>query len=141
MEEVTGQSTARSDFNMSLLTVFGFSALVLAAIGVYGLFAYSVQVRTPEIGIRLALGADRSAVRNMVVLQAARLAAFGVAIGLASSFGLTRFISGFLFGVKPLDPVVFLAVPVVLSAVALLAAWLPARRASRVDPCEALRAE
>ncbi len=141
MEEVTGQSTARSDFNMSLLTAFGFSALVLAAIGVYGLFAYSVQVRTPEIGIRLALGADRSVVRNMVVLQAARLAAAGVAIGLASSFGLTRFISGFLFGVKPLDPVVFLAVPFVLSAVALLAAWLPARRAGRVDPCEALRAD
>jgi ABC-type antimicrobial peptide transport system permease subunit len=141
MEEVAGQSTARSDFNVSLLTTFGLSALMLAAIGVYGLIAHSVEVRTREIGIRLALGAASHAMRNMVVVQAMRLAVAGVAIGVASSLGLTRLISGFLFGVKPLGPVVFVAVPIVLGAVAFVAAWFPARRASRIDPSRALRAD
>jgi len=126
---------------MLLLTIFGGSALLLAGIGIYGLIAYSVQQRTREIGIRLALGAEASSVRNMVVLQGMRLVVLGVAIGIAASFGLTRFIASFLFGVKPVDPLSFAIAPLVLGSVALLAVWVPARRASRVDPILALRHE
>jgi putative ABC transport system permease protein len=141
MEEIRIQSTARADFNMSLLTIFGGSALLLAAIGIYGLMAYSVQQRTQEIGIRMALGAESSNVRNAVVLQGMRLALIGVVIGIAAAFGLTRLLASFLFGVKAWDPLVFSVVPVLLSVVALFAVWLPARRASRIDPIEALRCE
>jgi putative ABC transport system permease protein len=139
MEEVVSISTSRQRFNMLLMTVFGASALLLAAIGIYGLMAYSVAQRTQEIGIRLALGAGSSGVRRMVVGQGMRLALAGVVIGLAAAFGLTRFIASFLFGVQPLDPATFTAIPLVLTAVALLAVWIPARRASRVDPVIALR--
>jgi putative ABC transport system permease protein len=141
MEEVVVRSTAASDFNTLLLTIFACSALLLAAIGIYGLMAYSVQQRTQEIGIRLALGAGTGDVRNMVILQGMRLALVGVAIGIASAFGLTRLIATFLFGVKMYDPAVFTGIPILLCAVALLAVWLPARRASRVDPINALRYE
>jgi predicted permease len=141
MDEVVVRSTARSDFNMSLLTIFAGSALLLAAIGIYGLMAYSVQQRAQEIGIRMALGAQSGNVRNMVVVQGMRLVLIGVLAGLAAAFGLTRLITSFLFGVKALDPVTFTIVPVLLSAVALLAIWFPARRATRVDPVEALRYE
>jgi putative ABC transport system permease protein len=141
MDEVVSLSTARQQFNMLLMTIFGCSALLLAAIGIYGLMAYSVEQRTHEIGIRLALGADASRVRNMVVFQGMRLALAGVVIGIAAAFGLARFIESFLFGVKAHDPIVFILVPVLLSAVALLAVWLPAARASRVKPAEALRYE
>ena len=141
MEEVVSRSTSRQRFNMLLMTVFGCSALLLAAIGIYGLMAYSVEQRTQEIGIRLALGAGTGDVRKMVVLQGMRMAMVGVAVGLASAFGLTRFIASFLFGVEAWDPIVFTAVPVLLAAVALLAVWLPARRASRVSPMNALRYE
>ena len=136
-----GRSTARSDFNMSLLTVFASAALVLAAIGIYGLMAYSVQQRTQEIGIRVALGADAHRVRNMVLRQGMSVVLVGVAIGMASAFGLTRVIAAFLFGVTSRDPLVFIVVPVVLTGVALVGVWLPARRAARVDPVVALRAE
>ena len=141
MDEVVSVSTSRDRFNMWLMTVFGASALLLAAIGIYGLMAYSVAQRTQEIGIRLALGAGASQVKNMVVLQGLRLAVVGVAIGLTAAFLLSRVLSSFLFGVTPRDPAVFTIVPVVLTAVALLAVWLPARRASRVDPILALRYE
>jgi predicted permease len=141
MDEVVTRSTSRQQFNMWLMTVFGASALLLAAIGIYGLMAYSVEQRTQEIGIRLALGAEASQVKNMVVLQGMRLTLTGVVVGVAAAFGLTRFIASFLFGVEAWDPLVFVSVPLVLSAVALLAVWLPARRASRVDPIEALRYE
>jgi ABC-type antimicrobial peptide transport system permease subunit len=103
--------------------------------------AYSVEQRTQEIGIRLALGAQGTQVKNMVVLQGIRLALIGVAIGVAVSFWLSRAISTFLFGVTARDPVVFAGVPVLLTLVALLAVWFPARRASRVDPMIALRYE
>ncbi len=141
MDEVVIRSTAREDFNMLLLTIFGASALVLAAIGIYGLMAYSVQQRTQEMGIRMALGADRSKIRNLVVRQGMILALAGVVIGTGAAFGLTRLIASFLFGVKTWDPIVFVTVPVLLTAVALAAVWLPAQRASKLDPMEALRVE
>ena len=139
MNDVVSRSISRQRFNMTLMTVFGGAALALAAIGIYGLMAYSVAQRTQEIGIRLALGADGQRVRNMVVLQGVRLAAVGVAIGLGSAFGLARLVASLLFGVKAWDPAVFVSVPIVLALVALAAVWLPALRASRVDPIVALR--
>jgi ABC-type antimicrobial peptide transport system permease subunit len=141
MDEVVVRSTARDSFNMLLLTIFGAVALVLAAIGIYGLMAYSVQQRTQEIGIRMALGADRSTIRNLVVWQGMRLALVGMVAGIAAAFGLTRLIASFLFGVKSWDPLVFVTVPIVLAGVAMLAVWLPASRAARLDPMQALRVE
>jgi putative ABC transport system permease protein len=141
MDEVVVRSTARDSFNMLLLSIFGAVALVLAAIGIYGLMAYSVQQRTQEIGIRMALGADRSTIRKLVVWHGMRLAIVGVVLGVAASFGLTRLIASFLFGVKSWDPMVFISVPIVLTAVALLAVWLPATRAAKLDPMQALRVE
>jgi len=141
MDEVVARSTARQSFNMMLLTIFGTVALVLAAIGIYGLMAYSVQQRTQEMGIRMALGADRATIRNLVVWHGMKLAVVGVVLGIAASFGLTRLIASFLFGVKSWDPIVFVVVPVILSAVALLAVWLPATRAAKLDPMQALRVE
>jgi predicted permease len=141
MDEIVSRSTSRQSFNMLLLTIFGGVALVLAAIGIYGLMAYSVEQRTQEMGIRMALGADRATIRKLVVWQGMRLTLAGVVVGVAAAFGLTRLIASFLFGVKSWDPAVFIAVPIVLSAVALLAVWLPASRASRLDPMQALRVE
>jgi predicted permease len=141
MNEVTSLSTSRQRFNMWLMTVFGLSALLLAAIGVYGLMAYSVEQRTHEIGIRVALGAQAAQVKNMVVLQGMRLALAGIVVGVAAAFGLARFMEAFLFVVETRDPLAFIGVPVLLGFVALLAAWIPARQASRVDPIIALRAE
>jgi ABC-type antimicrobial peptide transport system permease subunit len=141
MDDVVIHSTARADFNMLLLTIFGCSALFLAAIGIYGLMAYSVEQRTQELGIRIALGAQQSDVRNLVVVQGMRLAIIGVLLGTAAAFGLTHLIAKLLFGVKSWDPIVFVSVPFVLSAVALFAVWLPAHRATRIDPVDALRYE
>ena len=141
MDEVVVRSTARQDFNMLLLTIFGAAALILAAIGIYGLMAYSVQQRTQEMGIRMALGADRSKIRNLVVRQGMVLAVAGVVLGTAAAFGLTRLLASYLFGVKTWDPIVFVSVPVILAAVALAATWIPAQRASKLDPMEALRVE
>jgi putative ABC transport system permease protein len=141
MDEIVVRSTARSDFNMTLLTTFALSALLLAAIGIYGLMAYSVQQRTQEIGIRMALGAGADTVRNMVIRQGMSVALVGVAIGLVAAYALTRVIASFLFGVTARDPVVFVSVPLLLSSVALLGVWLPARRAARVDPVVALRTD
>jgi len=141
MDEVMEGSTARQNFNMLLLTIFGAVALVLAAIGIYGLMAYSVAQRTQEMGIRMALGADRDTIRKLVVWQGMRIALVGVVAGIAASFALSRLLSTFLFGVKPWDPTVFVSAPFILAAIALLAVWSPAARASRVDLIQALRAE
>jgi ABC-type antimicrobial peptide transport system permease subunit len=141
MDEVVSRSTQNTDFNTLVLTIFAATALLLAAIGIYGLMAYSVEQRTQEIGIRLALGAQYGAVRNMVVFQGMRLALVGVIIGVASAFGLTRLIESLLYGVKARDPLVFIGVPVLLSVVALVAVWVPARRATHVSPIDALRCE
>ena len=141
MDEIVVRSTSRESFNMLLLTIFGAVALVLAAIGIYGLMAYSVEQRTQEMGIRMALGADRAKIRNLVVWHGMRLAFVGVILGIGAAFGLTRLIASFLFGVKSWDPLVFVTVPVILSAVALLAVWPPATRAAKLDPMQALRVE
>ncbi len=139
MDDVVVRSTARQDFSMLLLSIFGFSALMLAAIGIYGLMAYSVEQRVREIGIRMALGANRRHIRGMVVWQGMRLAIAGVILGIGAAFGLTRLIASSLYGVKSWDPAVFIAVPFILSLVALAATWMPAVRASKLDPMKALR--
>ena len=141
MEQVVGESTARSDFNTMLLSIFAGLALLLAAIGIYGLMTYSVQQRTQEIGIRMALGASPASVRKMVVLQGMRLAAIGVLIGVAAALALTRFMASLIYGVTTWDPIVFVTIMVLLSAVSWLATYIPARRASRVDPMVSLRYE
>lgn len=141
MDEVISRSTSRWRFNMLLMSIFGFSALFLAAIGVYGLMAYSVQQRTQEIGIRMALGAEAADVRKMVVFQGMTFALIGVVVGTGAAFGLARMISTFLFGVQPWDPAVFVAVPLLLALIALLAVGIPAMRATRIDPIMALRYE
>ena len=141
MDEIVVRSTARQDFNMLLLSIFGGLALVLAAIGIYGLMAFTVEQRTQEIGIRMALGAGAAALRGMIVRQGMLLAFIGIALGLTAAYGLTRLLTAFLFGVKPVDPLVFAAVPVVLALVSLAAIWVPAGRATRIDPALALRRE
>jgi len=124
-----------------MFTAFAVIALVLAAVGMYGVISYSVSQRTREIGVRVALGAQRTNVLRLIVGQGAVLVALGVGIGLAGALGVTRFLRSMLFGVSPFDPVSFVAVTVVLSAIAFFASYIPARRAARVDPIEALRAE
>ena len=141
MDQVVVESTARADFNMTLLTIFAGLALLLAAIGIYGLMAYSVEQRTQEIGIRMALGASTQSVLGMVVKQGMLLVLAGVVIGAGAAFGLTRFMSSLLYGVKAWDPIVMISAAVVLSATALIATYVPARRAARVDPMVALRYE
>jgi putative ABC transport system permease protein len=141
MDQVRAESTQRTNFNMTLLVVFAGVALLLAAIGIYGLMAYSVQLRTQEIGIRMALGAGPQDVRRMVVKQGMRLALLGVFLGIAAALALTRLMASLLYGVKPWDPAAIVSVAALLSAVALLATYFPARRASRVDPIIALRYE
>jgi ABC-type antimicrobial peptide transport system permease subunit len=141
MDEIVSRSTANQDFNTLALTIFAGTALLLAAIGIYGLMAYTVEQRTQEIGIRLALGAEYGSVRNMIVFQGMRLALLGVVIGVASAYGLTKLIASLLYGVQARDPLVFIGVPVLLTVVALIAVWVPARRATRVSPMDALRVE
>ena len=115
--------------------------MLIAAIGVYGVMSYSVQQRTRELGIRMALGAQASNLRNTVIGQGMILAGLGVVLGLGGAFCLSRFLVSFLFGVKAWDPVAFAMAPLLLSAVSLYAVWIPARRATRVDPMTALRLE
>jgi putative ABC transport system permease protein len=139
MDQVMTESTATSEFNTTVLGIFAFLAILLASIGLYGLMAYSVEQRTVEFGIRLALGADFGGLRNMVLRQAMTLAVAGIAIGLVAARFLMKLMATLLYGVKSNDPVVFAMVAGVLAAVALLAAYIPARRALRIDPIVALR--
>jgi predicted permease len=138
---LVGDSLSQPRFAMLLLASFGVLALLLASIGMYGVISYSVMQRTQEIGIRMALGAERRSVFRMVLSQGARLAGVGIAIGLLAALGLTRVMSSFLFGVQPTDPLTFAIVSLLLVGTALLACYLPARRATRVDPMIALRHE
>jgi len=139
MEDVLAASMARRRFTMTLLGGFAGAALLLAAMGLYGVIAYAVSQRTREIGIRMALGASRGTVLALVLRQGLTLAGIGVALGVPAALGLTRVLSNFLYEVKPGDPMTFAGVSVILLLVALLASWLPARRAARVDPMVALR--
>jgi putative ABC transport system permease protein len=135
------ESMTQPRFSMMTLGAFGVLALVLASIGIYGVISYLVSQRTQEIGIRLALGASGRDVFGMVIGQGARLAGLGIAIGLVAALGVTRLMAGYLYGVRPTDPLTFGAVAVLLIGVALLACYLPARRAMRVDPIVSLRDE
>jgi putative ABC transport system permease protein len=141
MAEVEVRNTARQRFNMLLLTIFGAAGLLMAAIGVYGVMSYSVQQRTQELGVRMALGAQASNLRNMVIGQGMILAGAGVVLGIGGAFWLTRFLASFLFAVKAWDPVAFIVTPLLLGVVARLAVWIPAQRATRVDAMTALRLE
>jgi putative ABC transport system permease protein len=141
MDQVVAHSVAGEEFNMTLLTIFAAIALLLAAVGIYGIMAYAVQQRTQEIGIRMTLGASPQDVRRMVVVQGMVLASIGVVLGVAGGLALTRVMRSLLFGVKPWDPLMFIVTAILLSAVALFACYVPARRASRVDPLVALRYE
>jgi predicted permease len=141
MNDVVSINTSRQRLNMLLMTIFGGSALVLAAIGIYGLMAYSVQHRTQEIGIRMALGAQADRVRWSIVGQGMTLVGIGVVIGVAGAFYLATFLTRVLYGVQARDVLVFVGVPAVLAATAFAAVWIAARRASRIDPLDALRYE
>ena len=141
MDEVVAESVAQRRLTTMLLGIFAGAALLLAAVGIYGVIAYSVTQRIQEIGIRVALGAQRSHVLRMIVGQAAWLAAAGITLGAVGAFLLTRLMAGLLFEVQPTDPLTFAAVALVLGGVALLASYIPGRRATRVDPVVALRAE
>ncbi len=141
MEDTIARTLLKRKFTMTLLTIFAGIAVALASIGLYGVMSYSVSQRTREIGIRMALGAQRADVLRLVVRQGMLLTAIGVGLGLAGSLGLTRLISSLLFGISATDVSTFGAVSILLLAIALLACWLPARRASGVDPMVALRAE
>jgi putative ABC transport system permease protein len=141
MEELVASSLSQSRFKMVLLSLFAGLALVLAAVGVYGVVSYTVAQRTHEIGIRMALGAERRNVLRLVVRQGMVVVLIGVALGVALAFGASRYLAGQVYGVSAKDPLTFLAVPLVLIAVALLANYLPARRATQVDPLVALRQE
>ena len=141
LEQILYVSVARPRFNTILLAVFGGLATLLGAIGIYGLMSYSVSQRTQEIGIRMALGARRGDVARTVLGHGMRVVLVGVVLGLLGAFAATRLMSTLLFGVTPTDPVTFTAVPVLVVAVALVASYLPVRRATRIDPLEALRYE
>jgi putative ABC transport system permease protein len=141
MDQRLYDSLARRRFAMFLLGVFAVTASILAAIGIYGVMAYSVNERTHEIGIRLALGAQPGNVLQLVILQALILTSLGIAIGLAGAIAVTRIMASLLFGVSATDAVTFLLTALVLGSVAVLASYIPARRAAKVDPMVALRYE
>ena len=140
-EEVVARSIASQRFSLILLGAFAGLALLLAGIGIYGVLSYLVGQRTREIGVRMALGAQRLDVLRMVLGDGARMTMVGAAIGLVAALALTRLMASMLFGVRPTDPVTFAAVAVLLCSIALFACYLPARRAAKVDPMVALRYE
>jgi putative ABC transport system permease protein len=141
MDELLGRSVAEPRFRTALLAIFAASALLLSILGIYGVLSYTVGQRTQEIGIRMALGARRGDVLSLVVGQGMALAGIGVTIGLIAGLALSRVLTGFLFGVSPTDPMTFGLVALVMAVAALLASCIPARRATRVDPVVALRAQ
>ena len=141
MEDLVSRSTSQRRFVMNLLAAFSGVALLLAAVGVYGIVAQSVALRTPEIGLRMALGAQRSDVLKVVVGQGLKLVLIGVVVGLAAALAFNRILSSMLFGVSTVDPITFAVMPLLLIGVALLASFNPARRATKIDPVIALRSE
>jgi putative ABC transport system permease protein len=141
MEQVVSKSIARARFNTLLLAIFAVVALVLASVGLYGVMNYSATQRTHEVGIRMALGATRADIMRLVVGNGMLLTLIGIGIGIVASIGLTRVMQSFLFGVGATDAVTFIAVSALLIAVALVANYIPARKATRVNPVIALRYE
>jgi putative ABC transport system permease protein len=141
MTQLVSASVAQPNFEATLMGMFGGLALVLTLVGVYGVLSFQVGQRGHEIGIRMALGASRRDVSLLVVGKAAKLAAAGVVIGVGGAFGLTRLIANLLYEVKPTDPVTFGAVAILVFMVAMIAAYIPTRRAMRVEPMVALRYE
>ena len=140
-EQRLSEGLEQRRFNMALFGIFAGLALLLASVGIYGVLAYAVSQRTREIGIRIALGATAGNVASLVVRQGLLLAAIGAAIGFIAAFGLTRWMSSLIFGIGPTDPLTFSAVPALLIAIALVASYMPARRATKVHPMESLRIE
>src|SRR5947207_5215380 len=140
MDEAVDASVAQPRFRTLLVALFATTATLIATCGIYGLMAYAVAQRRREIGVRMALGADRRDVLRLVLARALRIVVAGLIVGLAGAAGVTRMLQTFLFGVTPTDPIAFTIVTLLLMAVGLMAAWLPARRATRIDPCAALRA-
>jgi putative ABC transport system permease protein len=141
MDQGLRDSIAQPRFRAMLLGLFAALALVLGAIGLYSVMAYSVTQRTNEIGIRMALGANSGDVMKMIIREGSSIVVLGLAVGLAGAFGLTRLLASLLFGVGVSDPLTFAGVSILLAIVAMLACYLPARRATKVDPMIALRAE
>jgi putative ABC transport system permease protein len=139
MEQVAAETFSQRRAFGALLGVFAVLALGLAALGIYGLVTYSVAERTPEIGVRIALGAQRRDILGLVLGKAMQLVLTGVALGLAGAYMLDRLLTGLVFGIEPSDPAVFVGVPLALILVALLAGSLPVHRATRIDPVQALR--
>jgi ABC-type antimicrobial peptide transport system permease subunit len=141
MDEAVAASVAQPRFRTLLLVLFAMAAMLIATCGIYGLMGYAVAQRRREFGVRMALGATRRDVLRLVLARALRIVVAGLIVGLAGAAAVTRVLQTFLFGVTPTDPIAFTVVTLLLMAVALMAAWLPARRATRIDPCTALRAE
>lgn len=141
MQEIYSHSMARTSFTLAMLAIAGTMALILSLIGIYGVISYAVSQRTREIGIRLALGAQKSKLSWMFVRSALTMTAIGVVIGMCAATALMQLMRSLLFGISPLDPMTYLIVPLVLATAALLAGYLPARRAANIDPIQTLRAE
>src|SRR5262249_33434433 len=138
MNQVIADSVARRRFTMGLLAIFAVAALSLAALGIYGVLSYAVTQRTREIGVRMALGGRRRDVLGLVVGQGMKMTMTGALAGLIASLALTRFMKGLLFGVSPSDPLTFASVALLLTIVAIVACWIPARRATKIDPMVAI---
>src|SRR4030095_12802213 len=141
MNHIVSEAIARQRFSMLLLGIFAALALVLASVGIYGVMSYSVAQRTHEIGLRMALGARRADVLQMTVKQGLKLVSLGMVLGLIVAFLLTRVLASLLFGISATDPITFIGISLVLLAVAILASYIPALRATKIDPIIALRAQ
>jgi putative ABC transport system permease protein len=141
MEDVLASAQSRPRFLTLLLTLFSSIALIIAAVGIYGVISYSVAQRSKEFGLRIALGAQPMNILGLVLKQGVLLTTTGIAVGVACALGLTRLMASLLFGVKPSDAVTYVGVSALLAAVALFASYIPARRATQVDPIKALRYE